>query len=422
MTEPKRLAPLDGLRGLAILMVLWCHLDGFLVDGRGLSEPSFVHLLARFGFAGVFLFFVLSGFLLFLPYARALIAGSPWPSVRRFYQRRVLRILPLYWLVLAFLLFVVEKAPLNWSLLLAPLLLFDLHTQTFNQVSALDPPLWTLAVEWQFYLLLPWIALALAKLAGRRTGQARARYLILGLALLTLLGLLIRVLVAVVFYAWNNPSPLDAPGVMGPFLTLVSGMRGKQLEIFTLGIGASLFYVWAIEQGHLTPASRSRVSFWTGAAALLGLAGAFWLAAAVGRIPAVNGIFVPQAPVWFIVGEWLLGISFALLLLSVMFGVPWVQRVWAFRPLCFIGLISYSLYLWHWQLLALSAYSTPLALLVLLLFCTASYYLVERPFLRWRHASTSKPLLSASFPRLGYARVPEQPDLRPGKAKQSDGG
>lgn len=398
--ESKHLAPLDGLRGLAILLVLWCHLDGFLVGGQRMSEPSFVHLLARFGFAGVFLFFVLSGFLLFLPYGRALVAGSPWPSVRRFYQRRALRILPLYWLVLAFLVFVVQKTPLNLSLLLSLVLLFDVRPEPFNQVTTLSPPLWTLAVEWQFYLLLPWIALAMAKLAGRRTGRAQAGYLILGLVLLILLGLLIRVLAAVVFYAWNNPSPLDAPGLIGPFLTLFSGARGKELEIFALGIGASLFYVWAVEQKHLAPVIQGRVSLCTGIIALIGLAGSFWWAIASGRIPAVIGIFLPRAPLWSILGEWLLGLCFALLLLSIMFGAPWMQRLWSFRPLCFIGLISYSLYLWHWQLLALSVYGVFPALLVLVLFCAASYSLIERPFLRWRRPSQRKPAMPSVPPTL----------------------
>lgn len=393
--ESKHLTPLDGLRGMAILLVLWCHMDGFLVDGHGLTEPSFLHLLARFGFTGVYLFFVLSGFLLFLPYARALVAGSPWPSLWHFYQRRALRILPLYWLVLAFLLFFVQKSSLNWSLLLAPLLLFDLRPETFTQVTTLSPPLWTLAVEWQFYLLLPWIALALAKLIDGKTGRGRVGYLVLGLALLMFTGLLIRALVAVVFYAWNDASPLDAPGMIGPLLTLFSGVRGKELEIFALGIGASLFYVWAIEQGHLAPARQRRVSIWAGTGALIGLVGLFWWAVAVGSIPAVNGIFLPQAPWWSILGEWTLGVSFALLLLSVMFGFTWVQRVWSFRPLCFVGLISYSLYLWHWQLLALSNYGIFLALLVLGIFCTASYYLIERPFLRLRYSiQTANPAVN----------------------------
>ncbi len=46
---------------------------------------------------GVHLFFVLSGFLLFLPYARAMLQDRPLPTARRFYQRRALRILPAYW-------------------------------------------------------------------------------------------------------------------------------------------------------------------------------------------------------------------------------------------------------------------------------------------------------------------------------------
>src|SRR5579859_5785292 len=64
---------LDGLRGLAILLVLWSHFDGFLrgpVGASGISE--WIRIAALNAGTGVQLFFVLSGFLLFLPYARAL--------------------------------------------------------------------------------------------------------------------------------------------------------------------------------------------------------------------------------------------------------------------------------------------------------------------------------------------------------------
>jgi peptidoglycan/LPS O-acetylase OafA/YrhL len=72
---------------VAILLVVWCHLG---------VPPLNVDLSAvnTFAYSGVLLFFVLSGLLLFLPYARALINSAPWPSLRRFYARRVRRILP----------------------------------------------------------------------------------------------------------------------------------------------------------------------------------------------------------------------------------------------------------------------------------------------------------------------------------------
>ena len=103
-TQRREIAELDGLRALAILLVLWCHLTAFGAL-RGLNVgPPLLHLLGDFGFAGVFLFFILSGFLLFLPYARALLAGAAWPSARAFYRKRARRILPAYYLTLLVLL------------------------------------------------------------------------------------------------------------------------------------------------------------------------------------------------------------------------------------------------------------------------------------------------------------------------------
>src|SRR5690348_11900504 len=97
------LPALDGLRGLAIALVLWYH----LMDPRvllGKAAPLPLYGLLGSGFSGVFLFFVLSGFLLFLPYARALLSGESWPAAREFYRRRALRILPAYYVSLAFVL------------------------------------------------------------------------------------------------------------------------------------------------------------------------------------------------------------------------------------------------------------------------------------------------------------------------------
>ena len=76
---------LDGVRGMAILLVLWCHIHGISFDA---STQWLLAFKGASGFLGIFLFFVLSGFLLFLPYARALLEHGRWPSARRFYGRR----------------------------------------------------------------------------------------------------------------------------------------------------------------------------------------------------------------------------------------------------------------------------------------------------------------------------------------------
>lgn len=383
----KTLLPLDGVRGLAILLVLWVHWDMVLVQVGWLPEPYWLHVVASFGFSGVLLFFVLSGFLLFLPYARSLLAGTAWPSPRQFYVRRFRRIYPLYLIVLGILVINairlgILRASLG-SFALAVPLLFDLRSDSFTRVTSLNPPLWSLAVEWQFYLVLPWLALALAKLVQLASGHALAVRLALGLGLLVVSGLLIRAVAAISFYSGWAAFPGDTPGPMGTILSFLFGIHGKELEIFALGMGGSLLYVWAVEMGHLSVALQRVFSRIILPLVLLGLGGCCWWAFVAGHIPTLAIPFPVQSPGWAVLGEWLVSFCFVLLLLSVLFG-HWAAKVFSFAPLRFIGKISYSLYLWHWLLLGLLVYGIGPALLALFLLCSVSYYVIERPFLRYR--------------------------------------
>src|SRR5204863_1437044 len=94
-SSDRMLPALDTLRAIAALGVLASHV-GFQT-GLTLRE-SWGGFVGR-GEVYVAVFFVLSGFLLTQPYARALATGRPRPSTGRFYWHRVLRILPAYWIV-----------------------------------------------------------------------------------------------------------------------------------------------------------------------------------------------------------------------------------------------------------------------------------------------------------------------------------
>ncbi len=98
-TRPKETIPaLDGVRAIACLMVIGYHISLMARDTHLWTENSdtLITALLLAGNAGVTLFFVLSGFLLFLPYANALLFAQPWPSARGFYLRRALRNIPGY--------------------------------------------------------------------------------------------------------------------------------------------------------------------------------------------------------------------------------------------------------------------------------------------------------------------------------------
>ncbi len=153
-----RFAALDGLRALSILAVLWHH------TAAGLGALPASHN----GFLGVDMFFVLSGFLIVTLLVRER-ERTGAISLRGFYARRVLRIFPIYYLVLgAVLLFVTVVRP--GSSMRAPFLAelpFHLtYTSNWFQTSTFLAITWSLAAEEQFYLLWPPIEKFFARWVG----------------------------------------------------------------------------------------------------------------------------------------------------------------------------------------------------------------------------------------------------------------
>jgi peptidoglycan/LPS O-acetylase OafA/YrhL len=193
---------LDGLRAIACLGVLSFHVS-FIAGGRGIwtslhdthDIPGMLAYLAGTlayaGYAGVILFFLLSGFLLFLPYAKALLFESSWPGLRRFYLRRIFRILPGYYAVLFLLILFFHPEFLNASHRHA-LWLFLTFTMSQRLANTLNGVFWSLGVEFQFYLLLPIFAWLFSLIVRRGTLRRRMLKLTLCLLLMTAWGLLTR--------------------------------------------------------------------------------------------------------------------------------------------------------------------------------------------------------------------------------------
>ena len=176
-TKPSKrhLPALDGVRAIAILMVIVYHaLNG--LPGATTSQNIFLKV-AQQGWVGVDLFFVLSGFLIT---GILMDVESPVHALRRFYARRVLRIVPVY---VAFLIFSLWIAPIVGTM--HPEEVAQLHreqlwywTYSFNFLIAFHTwqatsfplaHLWSLSVEEQFYLLWPFAALLLAPATLKRT-------------------------------------------------------------------------------------------------------------------------------------------------------------------------------------------------------------------------------------------------------------
>jgi peptidoglycan/LPS O-acetylase OafA/YrhL len=179
VTSSGRFIPeIDGLRFIAILVVYLYHLSGYVLEKDGIftGNPGAgaVARIMSHGHYGVQLFFVISGFILAMPFASHYLIGSKPVSLRSYFLRRLTRLEPPY--VISMLLFAVlmivyvgVNASYVWPRLAASLLY--IHNFVYGGGSAINPVAWSLEVEIQFYILVPLLArlFAIQDLRVRRT-------------------------------------------------------------------------------------------------------------------------------------------------------------------------------------------------------------------------------------------------------------
>jgi peptidoglycan/LPS O-acetylase OafA/YrhL len=357
----------EGLRAVAALLVLCTHV-GF-VSGLNTSPGVLGALTAR-AEVGVGVFFVISGFLLYRPWAAAHLRGEPGPPLGPFLLRRLLRILPLYLLVLATTVALVPSArPQDgWDLLLLPLLGQVYRHQT---VYLGIPQAWSLCVELAFYLTLPlW-----AGFVGRQRLSASRQF---RREVWCIVGLLVTGLVSRYVLEVTEPVPR----------AVWHGFLPVWFDLFALGF---LLAVLSVRWSGTAADTRRRIGRWTTAtcwslAALL----YFVLATQVGlgRTPLYE-----RTPGQAVAEEVLWGAIAFLLLLPAVLGNP---RPLLWRPVALVGLASYGVYLWHQlvvrELLDLSGrelFQVPflpflaVVLLVTVALAAVTYSAVERPAVRW---------------------------------------
>ncbi len=153
MAEKRRIPELDGIRGLAITMVILYHYIFYRISAPPKSLEAYALAIGRLSWTGVDLFFVLSGFLI----GGILLDSRNSPTYfQTFYRHRFFRIIPLYAVVLfaTATVFFLHGArfSLNPDLPIYPYLLF---LQNFFMTGATIDGTWSLAIEEQFYLTLP---------------------------------------------------------------------------------------------------------------------------------------------------------------------------------------------------------------------------------------------------------------------------
>ena len=150
---------IDGLRFVAIGAVICYHIADFARVKTGHAwTDSALSLFLSHGYFGVPLFFVISGFVISLPFVERTSAGKPPPSIKRYFLRRLTRLEPPYLINLAilFTLLVFVKGMSGGELM--PHLLASMtytHNAIFNEFSSINFLAWSLEIEFQFYALAP---------------------------------------------------------------------------------------------------------------------------------------------------------------------------------------------------------------------------------------------------------------------------
>src|SRR6266516_5320845 len=233
------IAALDGVRAVAFLLVFEIHINHAGVWGDG-NNP-FVAAFFSVGRTGVTLFFVLSGFLLFLPYAQALLFEKECPQPKIYYIRLMLRIFPGYYFSLFILVMFTQMyliQPSNWSQLV-PFLTF---TMGYRASGIINGPYWTLAVEFQYYLILPLIASGILGLT-RLVRPEKRLWIVVGSLFAMIIWGLVTASFGEYFVSHPDQTFLIPRPLLNVVLFVVYGDQSKFLEDFAVGMLIAVGYL-----------------------------------------------------------------------------------------------------------------------------------------------------------------------------------
>ena len=369
-----RYAALEGYRGLAASLIVVYHVYQYMRSGPHarypyVGTPWHILLVGLDSFVG--LFFVLSAFLLGLPYARAALAEQRPLSPRTFLFRRTVRIVPLYVVVILVVWSARTRSlPGDWLDLLEHLT----FTQVFDdkRIFYTVGPAWSLAVEVHFYLLLATLGAALSALCRRIPDPRRRIAVLLGaVAVLGGAGLAWKTLA---WYGWHVSEETWWVWFSLP----------AKVDLFAIGL---LLACLVAARGQRVTGSR------TVRAGLL-VSGVFTIAAAF--------VVRDTGPVPRLYFHTVTALGFgAVLAASVLAGPARTGRVLGRPVLARLGMISYSLYLWHEPVMLYLAghhlfprpgsdYGFPVGVVILLpaavLVASCSYWVIEYPTGLLRHA------------------------------------
>ena len=343
---------LDGIRAIAVIMVLAYHLK---------------LALFKSGFLGVTVFFVLSGYLI-TGILISEVEEEGTIDLKNFWLRRIRRLVPAVMSMAVVIIFV--SAVVNRIIFtkgckdfLASVLGFNNWWQIFNKVSYFEAAgvpspfthCWSLAIETQFYLIYPLILLGIYKLVkSREEGRAKRGLLFAGV---TLLLALISVILMIVLF---DPQQ-DASRVY----------YGTDTRAFSLLFGALLAILWEYQ---MVPRRLS--------ASVNMVLGSVSFAVLLVMTIAING----SSNFWYRGGQFVGTILTVLVIYTVSGRKTWLSRFLSNPVLKWIGDRSYSLYLWHYPIILLiskgikaSWWITLIEIVLSVVLAELSYRFIETP-------------------------------------------
>jgi peptidoglycan/LPS O-acetylase OafA/YrhL len=370
--QAPRIAYADAFRAIAILGVVIHH----IAELTHLQVHSRSRSADWLGVWGVDCFFVLTGYLLSKPYLRAIVDRSPFPSTREFLTRRLLRIYPLYLASLVIIVAdaIIRGAPVSVTSVLAHVTMT--HGFFPPYIMEINAPLWTMAVDAQFYAVLPIVAICVAHALRRQQLEDRARGVWVILIVGSVLSVLARALTLGHVLPTGNWSLITAAS------RNVVGMGSE----FAIGVALALR-----EMRQPLPSQKQFTYCMMLVAGLL----LFILLAADEHDTTNRSAAVAMNAIKDLIG----GLSAGLLLYGCIRGnFARLEHVIQSRVVGGAAALSYAIYLFHYPILdrAVETYGRPLvapvsalffSLLValpILLIAYAAHTWIEKPFLRLR--------------------------------------
>ena len=334
-TRRQWFAGLDGVRFIAAFLIILHH-AGF-ASGATFRWEFGGLLLGRMDI-GVSIFFVLSGFLLYRPFVVAQFDDSAPPMSGPFWIRRLVRIFPAYWVALLFLL-AIGTVTVNG--LRGFVLSFTL-THVYSPSTAVTgiTQSWSLATELGFYLMLPAIAAGARRFSkGRsdsppRSMNRQALWLLVACGALALFSVVFRIVMAEF-----SPYEDNSWGALSRLWT------PSYLDIFGAGMALAVISAWADRRSLIrtaTEAATRRVWLWWVIAALT-----FWFLSS--QLDLERGLQLADVG-RELIRQTLYGVVGIAMIAPVIFvrrGTSGFVAFLAWRPLAWLGVVSYGIYLWH---------------------------------------------------------------------------